>query len=173
MSDFTGPERISNAHAVDDFDCGEPEFNEYLQRFALASDRSDGARTYVVHKKGTVVGFYSLVLGAVALKDAPARVKRGLGAYPIGVIVLARLAVRQSEQGQRLGEGLLKDAMIRCARVAEEAGARALVAHAKHEHAKTFYERFGFEPSPTDELHLFLLMKDLRGWLRDAGYEIP
>jgi hypothetical protein len=27
---------------------------------------------------------------------------------------------------------------------------------------KQFYQRWGFEPSPTDELHLFLLMKDIK-----------
>lgn len=172
MSDYSEPEPISPNHEVADFDCGEDELNEFLQRYALTNHRSDGARTFVVCKKGKVVGYYSLVLGAASPAEAPQRVKKGLGSYPIGVMVLARLAVDRVEQGQRLGEALLKDAMIRSARVAEEAGARALVAHAKHERAKTFYERYGFEPSPTDELHLFLLMKDLRQWIRDAGYEM-
>ena len=45
-------------------------------------------------------------------------------------------------------------------------GIRALLIHAHDEAARAFYERFDFEPSPTDPLHLFLLLKDLRRALR-------
>jgi hypothetical protein len=45
---------------------------------------------------------------------------------------------------------------------AEIAGIRAMAAHAKDETARQFYEHFDFIPSPTDPMHLFLLMKDLR-----------
>ena len=41
-------------------------------------------------------------------------------------------------------------------------GSRALVAHAKDERAAAFYARYGFQPSPTDPLHLYLLTKDMR-----------
>jgi hypothetical protein len=57
---------------------------------------------------------------------------------------------------------LLKDALLRTATAAATIGARALLVHAKDEQAKSFYEHFGFEPSPTDPLHLFLIMKDLK-----------
>jgi hypothetical protein len=32
--------------------------------------------------------------------------------------------------------------------------------------ARSFYLRFGFSPSPVDEMRLILLMKDLRAFLR-------
>jgi hypothetical protein len=32
--------------------------------------------------------------------------------------------------------------------------------HALNEEARQFYLRYDFEPSPTDDLHLFLLIKD-------------
>lgn len=170
MADFVGPDPIAPHHGTD-LDCGEEELNEYLRRFALTNDRSGGARTFVVMKKDRVVAFYSLVLGAVSPEEAIARVKKGLGRYPIGVMLLARLAVDTSEQRQGLGAAMLKDAMIRTARVSKEAGVRALVAHAKNEQAKNFYESRGFEPSPTDALHLMLLMKDIDAWLRDVGID--
>ena len=48
-------------------------------------------------------------------------------------------------------------------RAAEEIGVRALLVHAKDDRARDFYLRLAeFESSPTDPLHLFLLMKDLR-----------
>jgi hypothetical protein len=39
-------------------------------------------------------------------------------------------------------------------------GARVLLVHARHEEARRFYERWGFEQSPTDPLNLQLLFKD-------------
>lgn len=39
---------------------------------------------------------------------------------------------------------------------------RALLVHALHGQARAFYAHFDFEPSPTDSLHLLLLIKDAR-----------
>ena len=46
--------------------------------------------------------------------------------------------------------------------VVGHAGIRALAVHAKNERARGFYEHFGFRPSPSDPLHLFVLLKDLQ-----------
>lgn len=78
-------------------------------------------------------------------------------------MLLARLAVDRSEQGQGLGKALLKDALLRTSQAADIAGIRALLVHAKDDEARLWYhEKYNFEPSPTDPFHLFLLMKDLR-----------
>jgi GNAT superfamily N-acetyltransferase len=65
-----------------------------------------------------------------------------------------------------LGKGLLKDALIRTARAADIVGVRALLVHAKDDPARAFYQRYDFEPSPTDPYHLFLLVKDIRRFIR-------
>jgi predicted N-acetyltransferase YhbS len=72
-------------------------------------------------------------------------------------MLLARLAVDRCEQGQGLGKGLLKDALLRTLQAVEIAGLRAVIVHAKDAAAKTCYEKLGFEPSPLDEFHLLLL----------------
>jgi GNAT superfamily N-acetyltransferase len=77
-------------------------------------------------------------------------------------MLLARLAVDRTYQGVGLGQALLKDALHRTAQAADIAGIRALVVHAKDEQARQWYEQFNFDPSPTDPLHLFLLMKDVQ-----------
>jgi hypothetical protein len=64
-------------------------------------------------------------------------------------------------QGRGLGAGLLKDAMLRTLQAADIAGIRALVVHAKDENARRFCEHFEFLSSPTDPLHLYLLIKDI------------
>ncbi|HZK36503.1 MAG TPA: hypothetical protein VFC57_06080, partial [Aeromicrobium sp.] len=70
------------------------------------------------------------------------------------------------EQGKSVGSHLLRDAIIRTVGVAEEIGVRALLVHAADEQAAAFYRRFDFESSPTDELHMMLLLKDARAILR-------
>jgi predicted N-acetyltransferase YhbS len=123
---------------------------------------------FVVHRGGRVVGYYALAAGSVEREHAPERVKKGLARHPIPVILLARLAVDRGEQGKGLGAALLKDALIRAAAAADEIGARAVLVHARDDDARAFYERFDFESSPTDPLHLFLLMKDLKNAIGKA-----
>ena len=165
MTAFT-IEKLNRSLAVDDFDCGEEALNRFLARFAFASQQASASQTYVGLAERRVIGFYTLVVGEVTYDDAPERLKKGLARHPVPLMLLARLAVSRSWQGQGAGAGLLKDAMRRTVQAAEIGGIRALAAHAKDETARAFYEHFGFIPSPTDSLHLFVLTKDLRLMMR-------
>ena len=80
-------------------------------------------------------------------------------------MLLARLAVGRTGQGHGLGKALVKDALLRTAAVADIAGIRALLVHARDDEARAWYEALEFKPSPTDPCHLFLLMKDPRATL--------
>ena len=110
----------------------------------------------------TVVGYYALAGESVEQDIAPERVKKRLAKHSIPIMLLARLAVDLHWQKQGMGAALLKDATLRTLQAADIAGIRALVVHTKDEVAKQFYERFDFLPSPSDPLHLFMLLKDLR-----------
>lgn len=84
-------------------------------------------------------------------------------------MLLARLAVDRTVQAKGIGAFLLRDGMSRAVSVAEQAGIRLLLVHAVNDDARTFYEHFGFEASPTDPMNLQLLIKDIRlalggGW---------
>lgn len=156
-------EKLHRTHVLDDFDCGQHELNTFLQKYALPSQYSDGAQTYVGLVEDTVVGYYSLATGSVEPDHAPGRVRKGLARrQSIPILLLARLAVDRGRQKQGIGMSLLKDAMLRAIQVADIVGIRALVVHAKDTEAKRFYMHFDFVPSPTDPLHLFILLKDLR-----------
>jgi len=159
-------EPLTGAHDTANFDCGQQELNGYLQRRALGDQKAGGSRTFVAHEDGRVIAYYSLAAGSVEHAEAPDRIKKGMGLYAIPVFLLARLAVDLQSQGADLGAAMLKDALTRCVRAAEEVAVRAVLVHAKDEDARGFYERFDFEASPTDPLHLFLLMKDLRAWIK-------
>jgi GNAT superfamily N-acetyltransferase len=152
-------------HDLSAFDCGAPALNEYLQKHAFQNHQNQSARTYVATRGERVVGYYTLAAGSVGREETTARVAKGLARHPVPIILLARLAVDREEQGQGLGAALLKDALLRAAQAAELIGCRAVLVHAKDEAAQAFYRRYGFEPSPVDELHLYLLMKDLKASL--------
>ena len=162
MADLSPPEPIGRKHLTETFDCGNEALNTYLKQFAFQNHRSGSARTYVTSRGLRVVGYYSLAYGAISHDEATARTRAGLARHPIPVLVIARLAVDQSEQGHGIGKGLLKDALLRTLQAADIAGLRAVIVHAKDEQAKAFYLNLGFESSPIDALHLMLLVKDLR-----------
>lgn len=159
---------LSESHDVSRFDCGGHEsLNDWLQRFALTNERNESARTYVVHRSGWAVGYYSISAGSVSVEEAPTRISKGFVRHPIPVILLARLAIDKDERGTGLGKALLRDALRRIAQAADVVGARAVLVHAIDEQAKKFYEHFDFEPSPVHDLQLMLLMNDLRKTLEE------
>ena len=65
-----------------------------------------------------------------------------------------------------MGRSLLQDVLLRCLDAADAIGARALLVHAKHDAAKGWYLQYGFEESPSDPLHLLVLMKDVRAFVQ-------
>jgi GNAT superfamily N-acetyltransferase len=155
-------EKLRRDHPIDGFACGRPELDRFLLRFALGNQQANASQTYLGLADAEVVGFYTLVVGQVAPEDAPERVTKGLARHPVPIMLLARLGVATHWQRRGLGAGLLKDAMRRTVAAAEIGGIRAFVTHAKDEAARRFYEHFGFVESPTDPLHLCVLMKDVR-----------
>lgn len=165
---FSAPALITAGYHLEDFDCGRESLNQYLKRFALTNTAAGTARTFVmtVMGKHSVVGYYSLAAGSVDKAQVPERVAKGVPHHPIPVVLLARLAVELKFQGQGVGKGLLRDALQRTMSAAEVIGVRAILVHAKDQEAFDFYTKFGFTPSPTNQLHLMLLLKDLRRTLQ-------
>lgn len=166
---FTQPELLTANHDLSKFDCGEPSLNEWLEKRALANNASGATRTYVTTDGFRVVGYYSLATGSVERANVPGRMRRNQPEM-VPVIVLARLAVDRTCERQGLGSQLLRDAIVRSVRVADQVGVRAILVHALHQEARMFYLRFDFDPSPTDELDLLLLIQDARAAL--SGYEL-
>jgi GNAT superfamily N-acetyltransferase len=155
-------EKLRRDHPVDGFTCGREALDRFLTRYAFANQQANAAQTYIGLHDAEIVGFYSLVVGEVAYGDAPERLTKGLARHPVPIMLLARLAVSQAWQGKGIEAGLLKDAMRRTLQAADIGGIRAMAVHAKDEPARRFYEHFDFVASPSDPLHLFVLIKHLR-----------
>lgn len=159
---ISGPLVLDANHRFESFDCGNRALNDWLFHHARQALASGSARTFVVTEGEQVVGYFSLAVGQVDTITAPDRVSKGMGRYPIPVVILARLAVSLHVQGRGIGRGLLQDAIRRTLMIAEQAGIRALLTHPVDENASRFYQRFGFIPSPLREQQLLLLLKDAR-----------
>jgi len=164
------PEPLARKHGRAGFACGEPELDRWLADHALGAHASGSARVFVSTDGHRVVGYYALAAAQLQPDEAGERALKGQPrGRPVPAVLLARLAVDLDHQGKGLGRSLLQDAMLRANEAAEELGIRVMLVHAKHEQASRWYRRFGFEESPTDPLHLVLLMKDLRAYLSTAG----
>ncbi len=159
------PVPLEKSHDLSAFDCGSAPLNDYLRKYAFQNQQNRSARTYVVLRNACVVGYYTLAAGSVNRDETPQRVAKGLANYPVPIFLLARLGVDRTEKGKGLGAALLKDALSRCAQAADLVGCRAVLVHAKDQPAQTFYRKFGFESSPIDEFHLYLLMKDIKAMI--------
>lgn len=165
---LTLPVVLTKQHELAGFDCGKTPLNDFLHKYALQNQAGGGARTYVLLRGKRVIGYYSLTPASVLPADAPARVMKGQGRYPLPVILMARFALDLSEQGKGYGRALFRDALRRSLAGADAIGGRAFLVHAKDEEARDFYTKLGMEPSPTNPFHLFLLFKDIRQSLEAA-----
>ncbi|NCT56311.1 MAG: GNAT family N-acetyltransferase [Legionella sp.] len=161
MGKISAPEPIADTHLLDTFESGEPVLDHWLKHRAIDNDSRGASRTFVVHDNHRVIGYYSLATGSITTQEAPGNVRRNMP-NPIPVMVLGRLAVDQTWQKHGIGKGLLKDAVLRTAKVSHDVGIRALLVHAISESAKHFYKRYGFVESPMTPMTLMLTMKDIK-----------
>lgn len=168
-----GPlERLTADHDTSEFDCGSEAQTNWLRKHALQAQAAETSAVYVLSLAGSrrVVCYFALAAGSVEPSEAPERVTKGAGRYRIPVVLLARLGVDLGEQGRGLGKALMKEVLLRTSEAAGTVGARALLIHAESEAARSFYQHLAeFEPSPTDSLHLYLLMKDLRATIGEQA----
>lgn len=161
---LSAPEPLAPHHPIDLFDSGTPSLDNWLKRRAMANQASGASRTFVACAGDGIAGYYALASSAVSVTAAPGRFRRNMP-DPIPVVVLARLAVARTWQGQGLGRALFRDAALRVVQAADLIGVRGLIVHALSDEAKGFYLRLGLDPSPMDPMLLMVTLSDLRGSL--------
>jgi GNAT superfamily N-acetyltransferase len=153
-------ERLDRSHERGEFTCGQALLDNFLRTLVSQYEKRRLGRTYVVVRPGEkrVLGYYTLASGAVSFENLPQQAAKRLPRHHVPVILLARLAVDQSAQGQGLGGFLLGDALRRCLSLAGQLGVHAVEVDAIDDHARAFYERYGFSPLRDNPLHLYLPM---------------
>lgn len=156
------PAPLASTHLLGEFACGEASLDEWLKRRAMTNQLNGASRTFVVaDPTGRVFGYYAIAAGAVSHQLATGAVRRNMP-DPVPVMVLARLAVDRSAQGNKLGAALLQDAVLRAVMVSQNAGVRALLVHALHDRARQFYAHYGFHQSPQHPMTLMLQLTGAR-----------
>lgn len=173
---YRPPEPLSPHHDLAGFACASEEQTDWLLRHARQSAAASSTRVFVVTPSASraVVAYYAWAMAQLELADAPRRLASGAGRYPQPVALLARLGVDRHHEGRGLGAALLRDVILRVAAISDEIGCRGLLVHAESERARDLYLHLvpEFAPSPTDELHLVLLLEDIRRTLRAGQVDI-
>lgn len=167
---YRPPEPLGPAHELDAFVCASYEQTDWLVRHARQSMAAGTTKVFVVTPVGShqVVAYYAWTMAQIYLADAPTRLRKGAGSYPQPVALLARLGVHRDHERQGLGAALLRDVIQRLAAISDDIGCRGLLVHCESGQARDFYLHLipQFERSPTDELHLVLLLKDIKKTLQ-------
>ena len=170
---YRSPVPLGPRHELDGFTCASAEQSAWLTDHARQSMAMNSTRVLVVTPVGSeeVVAYYAWTMAQLALVDAPVRLRAGAGRYPQPVALLARLAVHRAHESRGLGAALLRDVVARTMAISDRIGCRGLLVHCESDSARSFSRHHvpEFEPSPTDDLHLVLLLKDIRRTLRETA----
>lgn len=143
----------------DDFDCGIPDLNEYLQKYARQNQKKGIAKTVVAIPEAgnrNVAGYYSVSMGQIEFEFMPEQYRRGLPRYPLPTMRVGKLAVDRAMQGRGLGKQLLMDCFCRAIRLSQDVGIFGVTVDALNEQAKEFYLKYGFIPLQDEALSLFI-----------------
>jgi GNAT superfamily N-acetyltransferase len=143
---------LNSNHFREDFDCGNDELNEYIKRYARQDQKRGAAQTWVlnnIQRAGRIDAYYTLSAHSVH-SDSIRFPYRSVPAMLMG-----RLAVNRTAQGNNLGRIAVIDAMLRAQKLGLEAGIRFLLVLPKNQHVERFYSKLGFQKLPDSELWYF------------------
>ncbi len=157
-------ERLNRSHRRPEFRCGKAPLDGFLHSLVSQYEKRNLGRTFVAVMEGEkrVYGYYTLAAGSISFQNLPDAAARKLPKHPVPVILLARLAVDLTVQGKGLGEALMIDALKRCLELTETLGVHAVEVDAIDQHAKVFYQKYGFIALLDNELHVYLPTATIR-----------
>jgi GNAT superfamily N-acetyltransferase len=153
MESIEGPRLLSANDDLSQFDCGVVALNDWLRVRALSNHLEGAARSYVQAEGPRVIGYYCLAASSIQHETVKGKIKRNMP-DPIPALIVGRLAVDLKYQSQGHATSLLRHAIYTTKAIAQTVGVRVLFVHAKDEEAAGFYQRYGFEQSPTVNLLL-------------------
>jgi ribosomal protein S18 acetylase RimI-like enzyme len=142
----------------DSFECGNEALDSYIRHYAGQDFKRRISLVVVARlpRERVIRGYYTLSAASFHKQDLPAPLARKLPHYPVPAALLGLLAVDRSCQGLGLGEHLLMDCLERVLQASKLIAVYAVIADAKDERAKAFYEKYGFQAFLDQPLRLFL-----------------
>ncbi len=174
-SEFSATHRVTKLAPEYDlagFDCGEPSYNEWLQRHAATSVQAGVAAVYILLEEhpetSRVVGYYAINPTQVLRAETPKQLARG---WPQTVPAwkLGKLAVHvdlRADKDAQWGRQLLRDALETIVRVADAGGGKVIVVDADNQGLLGFYLRNGFKETGIEgDLAFYLKVSTARAAL--------
>lgn len=165
------PERHDRAS----FSCGVPQVDNFFKKTANKLARADNLRVFVmVGADGDVIGFYALNAHAIDYRALPSKYARTRPAHgSIPAAFLSMIGVDRRHAGHGYGGDLLVDALLRIVRASEELGLAVVILDVLDDgepdlvaRRLKLYQRYGFQPLPSNPLRLFLPPATVRQLLR-------
>lgn len=165
-------ERLDPAkHRREEFLCESAALTAFIQKQARKEMEARTSACFVLvpaSDPGRIAGYYTLSQSSIVAGKLPAELTKKLPRYPeVGATLIGRLARDLDWRGSQIGGLLLIDALRRCVRQSEEAGAVVVVTDPKDEKAREFYAAYGFQP--LDEHRMFIPMKSVLAMLASGG----
>ena len=167
MSFITVP--LDSSHNKENFSCGKPMLDAYLQKQAKQDVKRRLSACFVLPDENEIKGYYTLSTASVERRLLPQEIIKKLppSYNDLPTILLGRLAVSKSYQGQGLGEMMLMDALKRSYFISGQVGSMAVIVDPLDEEAVKFYEKYDFILLP-DSGKMFLPMATIAQLFRLA-----
>jgi predicted GNAT family N-acyltransferase len=138
---------LNNSHKKNIFDCGNLLLNNYLHTQAKQDLKRKLSGCFILaDEENTVKGYYTLSNTSIPKILLPKMVIRKLppSYHNLPATLIGRLAVDKVFKGQRLGEGLLLDAMYRSLMSSKSIGSMSVIVEPIDIDAELFYSKYGF-----------------------------
>src|SRR5206468_1156734 len=136
-------EPLRSRHDRTRFSCGVESLDAYFKAQAGQDVRRRTNAVFVLVNTDTpadVLGYFTLCSSAVSKGDLPDAARKYLPRYPlVSAVLIGRLAVATSHQGQGLGAILLADALRKAYEASEIVGSSMVLVDAIDERAAGFY----------------------------------
>ena len=155
-----------NVHNRNDFDCGKHKsLNNYLKRQTTKESKLGLTKVHVhVDEGNNVLGYYTLSSSELPRDSVPPdmlkKLPSGYSGYP--AVLIGRLAVTLSMQGEGLGGELMVDAIEKCVLHSDTIGTRAILVDPIDKNAALFYEKFMFKRLPDSDRMILHIDHNLR-----------
>ncbi len=165
-------ERLDPAkHRREAFRCESAPLTDFIQKRARKEMDARASACFVLVPESDpsrIAGYYTLTQTSIALDKLPPELTKKLPLYnELGATLIGRLARDLDWRSKGIGDMLLTNALRRCVRQSEEAGAIVVVTDPKDDKARAFYGDFGFQP--LDDHRMFIPMNTVLAQLATGG----
>jgi len=141
------------------FVCGIAALDDYLRQRAGQHQRDSIATIHVLiddEEPARILGYCALSAAQLYLHELSEADRKRLPAWPVPAMRMGRLAIAAREQGKGYGRLLLGHAVNLARSVRQTMGVRVLLVDAKDTSASAFYQGYGFRPTASEALTLYL-----------------